>query len=145
MNALENTTAMKSHQHHASSRSAKIKSFVWHLFQMIVAMEAGMLLYMLCLNQLAPESYRAATVAYPLLSYWMMMLAMTAPMIALMRYHQYDWRCCLEMTFAMLAPVALLTVLNLLNVIPFQGLHSLGGILMDLGMVVYMIVLYRRN
>ena len=47
MNALENSTSMEAHHHPAqtSSRAAKIRSIVWHLFQMIVAMEVGMLLY----------------------------------------------------------------------------------------------------
>lgn len=145
MNALENTTTMESHQHHAAtpSRAAKIKSFVWHLFQMIVAMQVGMMLYMLFLNQLAPASYRAATVAYPLLDFWMMMMAMTVPMIVLMRYHKYDWRYCIGMTIAMLAPVVLLTALTQFDVISICSLHCNGQTVMVLGMAFYMY--YRRH
>lgn len=144
MNTLENTTTAQSYPHHAS-RTAKVKSFVWHLIQMIVAMEIGMMLYMLFVNQLAPTSYRTSIVDYPIFGYWIMMIAMTAPMIVLMRYHKYAWRCCIEMTSTMLAPVALLTALTLFSAISFQIFHSVGGILMNLGMVVYMIVLYRRE
>ena len=145
MNTVENTTAMQSHQHPTTNRTAKIKSFGWHLIQMIIAMEIGMALYTLFANQLAPASYRALTINYRLFGYWMMMLAMTVPMIALMRWHKFTWRVCIEMTVAMLAPVVLLTVLNLISVISFPVLHSICEILMNLGMVAYMIVLYRRG
>ncbi len=47
-----------SHHHPQSNRAAKIKSFIWHLFQMIVAMEIGMALYHgVFVSQLAPMSY----------------------------------------------------------------------------------------
>src|SRR5512147_923034 len=103
------------HSHHnpQPNRAAKIKSFIWHLFQMIVAMEIGMTLYHgVFVNQLAPASYKFATIAYPLFDYWMMMIAMTLPMILVMRYHKHDWRYCGGMALAVLAPVALLSGLK---------------------------------
>src|SRR5574342_1349206 len=128
-------------QHHPqSNRTAKIKSFLWHLFQMIIAMEIGMTLYHgAFVNQCAPISYKFATVAYPLFDYWMMMVSMILPMICLMRYHRYDWRYCIGMTIAMLAPVALFTMLMWIGLISMMTLRIAGNITMNLGMVIYML------
>ena len=134
------------HNHHppGAGRVAKIKSFAWHLFQMIVAMEIGMTLYHgVFVNLLAPASYKTLTVAYPLFDYWMMMIAMTLPMIGLMRYHKYGWRYCIGMTIAMLAPVVLLTVLVWVGLISFMTLKITGSIAMTLGMAIYMLFRYR--
>ena len=130
------------HSHHylQSNRAAKIKSFLWHLFQMIVAMQIGMMLYHgAFVNQLAPMSYKFATIAYPLFDYWMMMISMILPMICLMRYHRYDWRYCIGMTIAMLAPVALFTMLMWIGLISMMTLRIAGSITMNLGMVIYML------
>ena len=134
------------HGHHppGAGRVAKIKSFAWHLFQMIVAMEIGMTLYHgVFVNLFAPASYKTVTVAYPLFDYWMMMIAMTLPMICLMRYHKYDGRYCIGMTMAMLAPVVLLTALVWVGLISFMTLKITGSIAMTLGMVIYMLLRYR--
>ena len=129
-----------SHHHPRSNRAAKIKSFIWHLLQMIVAMEIGMALYHgAFVNQLAPMSYKFATIAYPLFDYWMMMISMILAMICLMRYHSYDWRTCMGMTIAMLAPVALLTILMWIGLISMMTLRIAGSITMNLGMVIYML------
>ncbi len=145
MSALENTTTVASHHQNAPSisRAAKIRSFVWHLFQMILAMQVGMALYMFFAGQLAPVSYRTVAAAYPLFDFWMMMVAMTVPMILLMWYHQYDWRYCIGMTIAMLAPVGLLTVLTQVDLMSICGLHCNGQTAMVLGMVAFM--LWRRH
>ena len=130
------------HSHHPpqSNLLAKIKPFIWHLFQMIVAMEIGMALYHgAFVNQLAPMSYKFAIIAYPLFDYWMMMISMILPMICLMRYHRYDWRICIGMTIAMLAPVALLTMLMWIGLISMMTLRIAGNITMNLGMVIYML------
>src|SRR5512139_4154178 len=99
MNALENTTTMESHHHHARtfSRAAKVKSFVWHLFQMAVAMELGMLLYVLLRGLLARIGYATVLTEYPLAAYWIMVVFMTLPMIAFMRHHRYSSRDCAGM------------------------------------------------
>lgn len=131
------------HSHHTlqSDRAAAIKSFIWHLFQMIIAMEIGMILYHeVIVNQLAPISYKFVTIAYPLIDYWMMMIAMILPMIGLMRYHKFDWRYCIGMTTAMLAPVALLTALLWVGLISMMMLRIIGSITMYLGMALYMLV-----
>jgi len=130
-----------SHHHPQSNRAAKIKSFILHIFQMIIAMEIGMMLYhMVFFNLPAPESYKTFILANPLFDYWMMMLAMTLPMIVLMRYHKYDWRYCIGMTIAMLAPVALFTMLMWIGLISMMTLRIAGNITMNLGMVIYMLI-----
>lgn len=134
--------AESQHSHHRlqSNRAAKIKFFLWHLFQMIVAMQIGMTLYHgAFVNQLAPLSYKFATIAYPLFDYWMMMISMILPMICLMRYHRYDWRICAGMIISMLAPVALLTMLMWMGLISMMMLRIAGNITMNLGMVIYML------
>ena len=122
-----------------ASRGARIKSLVWHFFQMIIAMQIGMMVYhMVFVNLLAPASYRAFILANPLFDYWMMMVAMTLPMIVFMRYHKHDWSYCGGMTAAMLAPVILLTVFVLLGLASLTILHGSGMALMILGMTLFM-------
>jgi hypothetical protein len=112
---------------------------------MVIAMEAGMALYHLLLNTvLTGSSYAALTREYRLFGYWMMVVSMALPMVALMRYyHKSNWRDCGEMTFAMLTPVAVLTLLVLCELIPIQILHAVGDPLMIVAMAAYMF--YRRR
>ena len=119
--------------------------FLWHVVQMVLVMEAGMMVYHLLLSTvLAGTGYAGLTSAYPLFGYWMMIVSMTLPMIALMRYyHNSNWRTCGEMTFAMLAPLAALTGLVLCYLIPNHTLYSTGEIAMLVAMAAYM--LYRRD
>ena len=65
MKSLGETITIESHHHDAptSSRVARIRSFVWHLLQMILAMQLGMALYMLFTDQLAPASYRTIPIS----------------------------------------------------------------------------------
>ena len=127
------------------SSAASVARFLWHLLQMVLAMEAGMAVYHLLLHTaLAGSSYAALTEVYPLFGYWMMVASMTLPMIALMRlYHKSSWRSCNEMTIAMLVPPAALTALVLCGLIPLHTLQALGDPLMILAMAADM--LYRRG
>jgi hypothetical protein len=119
--------------------------FLWHLLQMVLAMEAGMAVYHLLLSTvLAGTGYAALTREYRLFGYWMMVVSMALAMLAFMRYyHKSTWRSCGAMTFAMLAPVATLTALVLCELIPLQTLHAVGDPLMILAMAAYL--LYRRG
>ncbi len=127
------------------SSAASVARFLWHLLQMVLAMEAGMAVYHLLLHtSLAGSSYATLTELYPLFGYWMMVASMTLPMIALMRlYHKSSWRSCNEMTIAMLVPPAALTALVLCGLIPLHTLQALGDPLMILAMAADM--LYRRD
>ena len=127
------------------SVAGSVGCFLWHLLQMVLAMEAGMALYHLLLSTvLIGTGYAALTKEYRLFGYWMMVVAMALSMLAFMRYyHKSNWRSCGAMTFAMLSPLAALTVLVLCELIPLQILHALGDPLMILAMAAYM--LYRRG
>ncbi len=122
--------------------TSKMGRFLWHLVQMVLAMEAGMMIYHLLLwPLLAPTGLSILTQEYPLFSYWMMAFSMALGMIVLMRYHKSTWRYSLQMTTAMLAPLAALTVLVLWYVLPIHTLYGVGDPVMILAMTAFM--LYR--
>ncbi len=125
---------------HRTTR-AKVGGFLWHLLQMVLAMEAGMMVYHLLLGTLfAGSGFAILTKENRLFGYWMMVVPMALAMLAFMRFRRYDWRHCSEMTLAMLAPLAGLTVLVLCYVFPVQTLRSFGDPLMILAMAAYMLV-----
>ena len=114
--------------------------FIWHLVQMVLAMEAGMMVYhLLILPVLNPIGYGALTCAYPLFGYWMMLVFMVLGMIALMLFHRSGWHYILEMTIAMLAPMAVITALVLLYVLPIHTLYAMGDPVMILAMTAFML------
>lgn len=117
-------------------------AFIWHFAQMVVAMEAGMLIYHgWILPLLAGTGFSRLKDAYPLFGYWMMVISMVLPMLALMAfYHRSGWQYCLGMTGAMVAPLAALTVLVLCKVCPMHFLHGFGDLLMFAAMAVFMLV-----
>lgn len=124
--------------------AASAARFLWHFVQMVVAMEAGMLVYHVVLSPLLqPTPYGALTDAYPIVGYWGMVVSMVLGMLALMVYHRSSGHYSLEMTAAMLAPVAALTVLVLCSLIPSHVLYAAGDPLMFLAMAAYM--LYRPH
>ncbi len=130
------------HQHDKRSRAASIRQFVWHLLPMVLSMVAGMMIYHLLVGTLlAGTGFAALTKQNRLFGYWMMVASMVLGMLALMRYHRSTWRYCLEMTLAMLAPLAAMTVLVFFALFPIQILYGLGDPLMILAMAAYM--LYR--
>jgi hypothetical protein len=152
MTTLEKTThdqmnmaAMETQGYRTQSLASKIGRFIWHMVQMIVAMEAGMMIYHhLLWPVLAHTTFSTLTDQYPLLGYWAMVASMTLPMIALMRiYHKSSWRYCLGMSTAMLAPLATLTVLVLCYLFPIHTLYGVGDPVMILAMAAYM--LYRPH
>src|SRR5512136_2509279 len=133
MSISQDTTTLEHHHHPPTSRAGKVKAFVWHLFQMAAAMELGMLLYMLLRRWFAPPDYVAWQAEYPLMEYWIMVVFMTIPMVALMRYHRYAWRDCAGMTAAMIAPLVVLSVPVQLNWWTIRTLHWASDVAMLLG------------
>ncbi len=123
------------------SRVAIVGSFIWHLAQMIIVMEAGMMVYMRLIRPLlAPTAFFVLINRYPLISYWLMVVSMVLPMIALMRvHHKSTWDYTLGMTMAMIAPVAALTLLVQSTLIPIQILFGFGDPVMFVTMAVYMV------
>ncbi len=140
MNMSANAPTMEAHQHHPTpSRAAKVRAFVWHFVQRVLAMMVGMGVYHLLTGK--------ALAAYPVLNFAGMELSMVLPMVALMRYHRHDWQRTLEMAAAMLigpAVVIACVQLGLHNYIPGlspKTLFVLGDMSMYLGMLG--IMLYR--
>ncbi|HEX8990168.1 MAG TPA: hypothetical protein VF784_00690 [Anaerolineales bacterium] len=116
--------------------------FLWHFTQMVLAMEAGMMIYhKLIMPPLMGTGFGRLLRAYPLFGYWMMVLSMVLPMLALMViYHRSTWQYCLGMTGAMVAPLAALTVLVLCSLCPMHILYGIGDPLMFAAMAVFMLV-----
>jgi hypothetical protein len=131
------------------SAFAKIGNIVRHLLQMILAMAAGMAVFIGLFNLLLTSNgYLALQTGQPLLWFVLMSVFMTVPMVAWMRYQGHSWRQCTEMTVAMLAPPAIVTALVQfgVTVYPFIAAGTLSHsthITMLLGMVAF--VLYRRD
>ena len=126
----------------------KVGYFLWHLLQMVLAMMAGMAIYGVLSGMLpAASAYAALLVAYPPLEYPVMFAFMTPPMVALMRYHGYNWRHTTEMVGAMLGPPAVIITLVLCGAsdyLPWLSVGTLGlstHIAMLVGMILWM--LYR--
>jgi hypothetical protein len=121
--------------------NSKLGSFLWYFVQMVLAMEVGMIIYhRLVRPLLAPTGFSALTMEYPMFGYWMMVVSMVLGMLALMRYHKSTWRYSLEMTLAMIAPLAVLTVLVLCTLLSIHTLYDFGDYLMFLAMAVFMLL-----
>src|SRR5271157_2193711 len=128
-------------QHRAHDLALRAGRFLWHFAQMVLAMEAGMMIYYrLILSLLAGTGFAMLVQRSMLFGYWMMVISMVLPMIALMRlYYRSAWPYCLGMTGAMLAPTAIITVLVLSSVCSVQILHAFGDTLMFLAMAVFLL------
>lgn len=138
---------------HPASRAARLDLGQWlrHLAEMVVAMYAGMLVYMALVRPVLMGIGVARFVAGDLGYAWMI-LFMVAPMVALMRLQGHSWRMADEMTVGMVAPVVVcfgLVRLGICPLVPFLAwltptsvyLAAHDGML--LGMIAVMI--YRRG
>jgi hypothetical protein len=138
MNSILNKTAF---DHPWRSLIAKAGPFLWHFAQMVLAMEAGMMIYhKLLWPLLEPTRFAALTDTYPLLAYWMMVISMALGMLVLMRYHKSTWRYCMEMTGAMFVPLIALSALVLFELCPAHILYGFGDPVMFLAMAAFMII-----
>jgi hypothetical protein len=94
----------------------KVRHFLWHLLQMVLAMAVGMAIYVALFRLvLTPEGYKALQSEQPFLWYSEMAVFMTVPMVVLMRHHGYRWRQCAEMSGAMLISPTGLIISRLCN------------------------------
>src|SRR5579859_3451914 len=81
------------------SNAARLGRYVWHLLQMVLSMELGMMVYhLLLMTVLAGTGYAALVESSRMSGYWMMVLSMALPMVALMRFQKHSWRSCGAMT-----------------------------------------------
>lgn len=152
MTAIENTThdhrrteAMQALVPNRRNLASKVGRFLLHLLEMLLAMEAGMVVFHLLANQI-PATSSLATVAdnETVLHNVVMDVFMTVPMLVWMILRGHGWRHSLEMGVAMLAPIAVINLLCSLGVVEYlPWLTEASGPAMYLGMLAAM--LYRRN
>jgi hypothetical protein len=90
--------------------SAGIRRFIRHYVEMVIAMFVGMALFLLpaegVLNLLGSSADQVESAA-PAVALLGMALAMTAPMVAWMRYRGHSWQLAWEMSAAMFVPTLL--------------------------------------
>jgi hypothetical protein len=116
--------------------------FLRHLFEMTLAMMAGMMvsaaIFLTAVGMTAAEAMREHAVLFVVLQ----ALGMTVAMVTWMRHRRHTWRSSSEMAAAMVIPAVPLICLRLLDVIsgPICGVYCLTTIV---AMVV--IMLYRRG
>lgn len=119
----------------------KVGSYLWHLLQMVIAMEVGMFAYhLLASTVLARTDYAALTDAYPYVGYSAMVASMVVGMVAFMLWQRSTWRYCVEMSLVMVAPLVVLAALVVWALMPIRILYSLGDPLMIVAMAVYMLL-----
>lgn len=141
MATLENTT----HIHRTRSLPWQVGRFCLHLLEMLLAMFAGMGLFHF-LGGLIPATSPIAAVAERGTDLHVigMNIFMVVPMVAWMIFRGHGWRHSVEMAVAMLAPIALVTVLCRLGVDTYlPWLTGASAPAMFLGMLAAM--LYRRS
>jgi hypothetical protein len=136
-----------------TSRSHTFDIWGWtrHLFEMVVAMYVGMLVYhmlvALPLTRLGVGSLVGGDLGYT----WMT-LSMVVPMVALMRFRGHTWRMANEMSLGMVGPIVVcfaLVRLGICSLVPFldwltpTSVYPAAYYGMLLGMIAVMV--YRRG
>ena len=127
----------------ASTNLRHAGHFLRHLLEMIVAMVVGMVaggaVFLTAAGGLTPEE---GLRQYPVLFVVVIAVAMTAPMVAWMRFRGHTWRSCNEMGAAMLLPAVPFIVLYWLGVIaaPICGLYCAASFV-----AMIMLMVYRRS
>ena len=120
-----------------------LRQWICHLAQMVVAMYAGMAVYM----RFAPALMGPGDLRYA-----GMVLSMLVPMMALMRFQHHSWRTTNEMAVGMTAPVVVcvaLVRLGLCPLVPFltwltaANVYAVAHHAMLLGMIAVMIYRHR--
>jgi hypothetical protein len=135
------------HRTHPSLASAAtrtdLRQWACHLAQMVIAMYAGMAVYM----QFAPALMGPGDLRYA-----GMVVSMLVPMVALMRLQHHSWRMTNEMAISMAAPMVIcvaLVRLGLCPLIPFltwltaANVYAVAHQAMLLGMIAVMIYRHR--
>jgi hypothetical protein len=139
------------HRTHPRPASAATRTdlcqWICHLAQMIVAMYAGMTVYMLLAPALGLHSLARGDLGYA-----GMVLSMLVPMVALMRFQHHSWRMSSEMAAGMTAPILVCLALvrsGLDTHVPFltwlsaANVYFVANVAMLLGMIAVMV--YRRG
>lgn len=143
----------KSNVRKPAIRATKLDLWQWvrHLAEMVVAMYAGMFVYMALIKRALIAVGLAGLVSGDLGYAWMI-LFMLAPMVALMRFQGHPWRMSGEMAVGMIAPIIVcfgLVRLGICPLVPFltwlsaTTVYGVAHDAMLLGMIAVMV--YRRG
>ncbi|TAK23099.1 MAG: hypothetical protein EPO26_09640 [Chloroflexota bacterium] len=104
-----------------------------HYLEMVAAMAAGMVAYAVL--------YGRGVISREITDEAVMILFMSVPMIAFMRYRGHSWRSAAEMTASMTVPaMAVFVALAPLPDVPDRALAMLTHVAMLLGMLALMLV-----
>jgi hypothetical protein len=115
--------------------------FAGHFVLMLAAMYVGMLTLYPAYNFLAGRlGYVNPTSELPIPSALVMALAMTLPMVALMRHQRHGWRPITEMAAAMVIPTLAASLCYLTGVIPAPAVMSVSHSTMIPAMLAVMLL-----
>ena len=126
-------------------RNSKVGRFVLHFFELQIPMVLGAVICYLVVR-LITSSSSFSTTYYPGTYLFALgdLLFLTVPVVVWMIFRGHGWQHSLEMSVAMIAPVAAVMVLGQLTAYDYlMWLLIAGYPIMCLGMIVYM--LYRRD
>jgi hypothetical protein len=141
MTAIQDRTAEPLTAASATSRFAR------HYLEMVVAMASGMVVYgVLFRSPLDPTGYGSLLGAHPYLSEFLMLVAMSMPMVAFMLYRGHGWLQTAEMVVGMVVPSVAVICIVAISVVPFltdSTLSVSSHVAMLMGMLLAM--LYRRT
>lgn len=110
-----------------------VNGLLRHYLEMVAAMAAGMVAYAVL--------YGRGVISREITDEAVMILFMSVPMIAFMRYRGHSWRSAAEMTASMTVPaMAVFVALAPLPDVPDRALAMLTHVAMLLGMLALMLV-----
>lgn len=138
------TTSTQASVHALHEFALKTGRFLWHLFEMLIAMGAGMGVFHLFIVLIRPYSNSAVVQSGTTLHAIVMAVFMTAPMVGWMIVRGHGWQHSVEMAIAMLGPMAVVGLLcqfGVDNYLPWLAEASCPA--MFIGMIAAM--LYRRD
>jgi hypothetical protein len=124
-----------------TTRGRRWLRFAGHFVLMLAAMYVGMLTLYPAYNFLAGRlGYVNPISELPILSALVMALAMTLPMVALMRHQRHGWRPITEMAAAMVIPTLAASLCYLIGVIPAPAVMSVSHSTMIPAMLAVMLL-----
>lgn len=109
-----NITSVQTHGRQVLNYALKVGFFIWHYFEMMLAMGVGAYLFELLVREMpASTSYALGLWPGTFLYISGISLSMMLVMIAWMIVRGHGWRHSVEMAIAMLVPVALVAVISI--------------------------------
>ncbi len=123
----------------AARRKGRLSPFWRHFLEMLGAMGIGMFAGAAIFLSIVQVTWDEALIQYPAQSLLVMVVSMTAPMLAWMRHRRHGWERSAEMGAAMVVPVIPFICLVLFDVTKgaLCSLYCLATILAMLGVMYY--------